>query len=74
MKCGLIGLGIGIAVGVVAGTLLAPKSGKEIRDDIKNKAISAKDGAAAKLRKDEKETKKVVKKTVKKASKSPKKK
>ncbi len=31
-----IGAGIGTAVGVAAGVLLAPKSGKETRDDISN--------------------------------------
>lgn len=31
-----IGAGIGTAVGAVAGVLLAPKAGKETRDDISN--------------------------------------
>lgn len=58
MKWGLIGLGVGIAAGVAAGILLAPKSGKESLEDIKKKAVSAKDSASTKLRKSDKVVKK----------------
>lgn len=37
------GIGIAATVGVAAGILLAPKSGKEIRQDIKDKAEDAVD-------------------------------
>lgn len=37
-----VGAIIGAAVGVVAGVLTAPKSGKETRDEIKNKADDVK--------------------------------
>lgn len=36
---------LGAAAGFVAGILLAPKSGKETREDIKQKALEAKDYA-----------------------------
>jgi gas vesicle protein len=39
------GLVLGVAGGVVAGILLAPKSGAETREDIKNLAIDLKDKA-----------------------------
>src|SRR6266496_3352867 len=39
------------AIGFVAGILLAPKSGKETREDLKNKALGAKDYADDKARK-----------------------
>lgn len=42
----ILGTLIGAAAGVVAGVLTAPKSGKETRADIKNKAIELKDEAA----------------------------
>lgn len=38
-----VGAIIGAATGVVAGILTAPKSGKETREDIKDKATEAKD-------------------------------
>jgi gas vesicle protein len=40
-----VGAIIGAAVGVVAGILTAPKSGKETRDDLKTKAKAVKDKA-----------------------------
>lgn len=40
-----LGAVIGLAAGVVAGILTAPKSGKETRADIKHKAGELKDGA-----------------------------
>lgn len=39
------GLALGAVVGAVAGVLYAPKSGKETREDIKNKSIEVKDNA-----------------------------
>lgn len=42
-----IGAIIGAAAGVVAGVLTAPKSGKETREDIKRKAVEAKDSVAS---------------------------
>ena len=41
-----LGAIIGAAVGVVAGVLTAPRSGKETRDDVKQKADEVKDHAA----------------------------
>ena len=41
-----LGAVIGAAVGVVTGVLTAPKSGKETREDIKQKANDAKKQAA----------------------------
>lgn len=38
-----VGAAIGAVVGFVSGILLAPKSGKETRDDIKNAALTTKD-------------------------------
>ena len=35
-----IGLGVGVLAGVIFGLLSAPKSGKELRQDIKDKAES----------------------------------
>ena len=35
-----IGIGIGAAIGLAAGILLAPKPGRETMEDIKNKAAS----------------------------------
>lgn len=37
------GAAIGAVIGFVSGILLAPKSGKETREDIKNTALSTKD-------------------------------
>jgi len=50
-----LGVLIGTAVGVVAGLLTAPKSGKETRQDIKKKAIEAKGSAERKLKEAHKE-------------------
>lgn len=49
MKANKLAIGaiIGAAVGVAAGILTAPKSGKETRDDIKQKAGDAKRKAAS---------------------------
>ncbi len=43
-----LGAVIGAAVGVAAGLLTAPKSGKETREDIKNKAGDVKSQASKK--------------------------
>ncbi len=43
-----VGAIIGAAVGVVAGVLTAPKSGRETRDDIRRRAEETKDQAALK--------------------------
>src|SRR2546426_133043 len=40
---------LGLTVGAIAGILLAPKSGKELRQDIKNKAWEARDKAKQKV-------------------------
>ncbi len=45
-----LGILIGAAAGVVAGLLTAPKSGKETRKDIKNKATELKGAAERKLK------------------------
>lgn len=49
MKTNKLALGaiVGAAVGIAAGILTAPKSGKETRDDIKQKAGDAKRKAAS---------------------------
>ena len=43
------GVLVGLAVGVSAGILLAPQSGKETRRMIKDKAVEAKDFAEEKM-------------------------
>lgn len=76
IKFGLIGLGVGLAAGAVAGILLAPKSGKETRMVIVEKANETKEGAVSKFKKAEKDvraTEKKVKKTTKAAKKELKK-
>lgn len=45
-----LGILIGAAAGVVTGLLTAPKSGKETREDIKNKAGDLKGSAERKLK------------------------
>jgi len=45
-----LGLIIGAIAGVVAGLLTAPKSGKETRKDIKDKAVEVKGAAERKLK------------------------
>ncbi|MCA9301511.1 YtxH domain-containing protein [Candidatus Nomurabacteria bacterium] len=45
-----LGIIIGAIAGVVAGLLTAPKSGKETRDDIKNKAMDVKGVAERRLK------------------------
>jgi len=45
----VLGAAIGAAVGAIAGILTAPKSGKETRTDIKEKACEAKDIAGEKV-------------------------
>lgn len=47
-KAGVIASAIG--AGVVAGLMLAPKSGKETREDIKNKATETKESIEAKAK------------------------
>lgn len=63
-----IGVLIGAAVGVVAGLLTAPKSGKETRQDIKNKAHEVKGSAERKLKDAHKELGKLSEDLAKKAS------
>lgn len=48
MKASKLALGaiIGAAVGMATGILTAPKSGKETREGIRNKALETKDKAA----------------------------
>ena len=45
-----LGILVGAVVGVIAGLLTAPKSGKETRQDIKNKAKEVKGAAERKLK------------------------
>lgn len=47
----IIGAGVGILAGAIAGILLAPKSGKETRADIANYVIEMKDKIAEELTK-----------------------
>ena len=42
-----VGAAIGAAAGIVAGVLTAPKSGRETREEIRQKALDAKDQANA---------------------------
>lgn len=44
-----IGLGIGVLAGVIFGLLYAPKSGKELRHDIREKAQDLSAGIRSKL-------------------------
>lgn len=48
-KSVILGTLIGLAVGVSAGLLFAPQSGKETRRMIKDKAVEAKDFAEEKM-------------------------
>jgi gas vesicle protein len=48
-KSVILGTLIGLAVGVSAGLLFAPQSGKETRKMIKDKAVEAKDFAEEKM-------------------------
>jgi len=48
-KGAAIGAGVGILAGAIAGILLAPKSGKETREDIKEYLHEMKDKIAEKL-------------------------
>lgn len=50
-----LGLLIGAVAGAIAGLLTAPKSGKETRDDLKNKAGEMKGSAERKLKEAHKE-------------------
>lgn len=50
-----LGLVIGAVAGAVAGVLAAPKSGKETREDLKNKADDLKGSAERKLKEAHKE-------------------
>ncbi len=50
-----LGIAIGAVAGLVAGILAAPKSGKETREDIKNKAKDVKGAAERKLKEAHKE-------------------
>lgn len=69
-KWGLIGLGIGVVSGVVAGMLLAPKSGKETRSDIVKKANDTKQAAADQVSKATSSLKNVAKKSEEQVSKA----
>ena len=62
-----LGILLGAAVGVVAGLLTAPKSGKETRQDIKDKAKAAKGSAERKLKDAHKELDKLSAETKAKA-------
>jgi gas vesicle protein len=44
-----IGTFSGVAAGILGGILAAPKSGKETREDIKNKSIDVKNSTSAKV-------------------------
>ena len=43
VKAAALSAAIGVTAGAAAGVLLAPKSGKETREDIVNKSVEAKD-------------------------------
>ena len=45
-----LGILLGAVAGVVAGLLTAPKSGKETREDLKNKALEVKGAAERRLK------------------------
>lgn len=62
-----LGVAIGAVAGVVAGLLTAPKSGKETRQDIKNKAGEVKGVAERKLKDAHKELGKLSAQAKKKA-------
>lgn len=49
MKSGTVKLIAAAAIGFAAGILLAPKSGKDTREDLKHKALDAKDFAEDKV-------------------------
>lgn len=55
-----IGAIIGTAAGLIAGFLTAPKSGKETRADIKQKAVDLKEDAGQKADRIRKRTEKVA--------------
>ena len=55
-----IGAIIGTAAGLIAGLLTAPKSGKETRADIKQKAVDLKENAEQKADKIRKRTEEVA--------------
>lgn len=58
IKPGVIGLGVGIAIGAVAALALSPKSGKENRAVVINQYNKAKDASVSKLKRTKKEAKK----------------
>ena len=60
-KAGFIGVAIGAVSGVIAGILLAPKSGKETRKDIKEGAEDLKNKGEKAIRGVKKESEKVIK-------------
>lgn len=63
IKCGLVGLGVGLAIGTAAGILAAPKSGKESRVYIVEQAKKATTKAKSSVsRKGSDKTKKSTKK------------
>lgn len=55
-----LGALIGAVAGIIAGVLTAPKSGKETRADIKNKAAELKDEAAKRAEEAKDKSAKVV--------------
>lgn len=63
-----IGVLVGAIAGVVTGLLTAPKSGKETRQDIKDKAKEVKGAAERKLKDAHKELGKLSEQAMKKAS------
>ncbi len=66
-KWSLLSLLVGLAAGAAAGILLAPKSGKDTRADLKKSAQHAKDEASGKFQKAKKDISKKTKKDKKKA-------
>ena len=50
VKTAALSAAIGVTAGAAAGVLLAPKSGKETREDIVNKSVEAKDKLVEKTR------------------------
>lgn len=50
VKTAALTAAIGVTAGAAAGVLLAPKSGKETREDIVNKSVEAKDKLVEKTR------------------------
>jgi len=60
IKPGIIGLGVGIAIGAVAALALSPKSGKENRAVVINQYNKSKDATVNKLKRKGKDDKKAT--------------